>query len=97
VTDGEGQRLDLFLWQARFFKSRTLAKEIIAASRVRINGQPVSRPGRLVVPGDVLTFPQGNAIRVVKITALPTRRGPAPEAQSCYSDIPPLASAPPQG
>ncbi len=80
-------RLDKWLWQARFFKSRTLAAEVIAEGHVRVNGTRISRPGRDVSEGDTLTFPQGNRIRVVRITALGIRRGPATEAQALYVDL----------
>ena len=82
-------RLDKWLWQARFFKSRTLAAEVIAEGHVRVNGTRVSRPGRDVMEGDTLTFPQGSRIRVVRITALGQRRGPATEAQMLYLDLEP--------
>jgi ribosome-associated heat shock protein Hsp15 len=89
-------RLDKWLWQARFFKSRTLAAEVIAEGHVRVNGTRISRPGREVSAGDTLTFPQGARIRVVRITALGQRRGPATEAQGLYLDLDPSA-APPDG
>lgn len=85
-------RLDKWLWQARFFKSRTLAAEVIAEGHVRVNGTRVSRPGRDVTEGDTLTFPQGSRIRVVRITALGQRRGPATEAQGLYLDLDPSAA-----
>jgi len=87
-------RLDKWLWQARFFKSRGLAAEVIEAGHVRVNGTRISRPGRDVTEGDTLTFPQGDRIRVVRILALGLRRGPAPEAQALYLDLD--ASAAPQ-
>ena len=77
-------RLDKWLWQARFFKTRALAAEVIEAGHVRVNGTRVSRPGRDISTGDVLTFPQGTRIRVVRILALGQRRGPATEAQALY-------------
>lgn len=80
-------RLDKWLWQARFFKSRSLAAEVIEAGSVRVNGTRVSRPGRDVGEGDTLTFPQGGRIRVVRVLALGLRRGPAPEAQALYLDL----------
>jgi ribosome-associated heat shock protein Hsp15 len=80
-------RLDKWLWQARFFKTRALAAAEVADGHVRVNGTPVSRPGRDISPGDVLTFPQGTRIRVVRITALGYRRGPATEAQDLYTDL----------
>ena len=82
-------RLDKWLWQARFFKSRGLAAEVIEAGSVRVNGSRVTRPGRDVGEGDTLTFPQGARIRVVRITALGQRRGPALEAQALYLDLEP--------
>lgn len=88
-------RLDKWLWQARFFKSRGLAAEIIVAGSVRVNGTRVTRPGRDVGAGDTLTFPQGQRIRVVRITALGYRRGPATEAQALYVDLAPQDAADP--
>lgn len=79
-------RLDKFLFQARFFKTRPLAQQLVQKGRVRVNGDRVSKPGRLVRPGDVLTFPAGSAVRVITILALPERRGPASEARLLYHD-----------
>lgn len=80
------QRLDKWLWQARFYKTRTLAARTVTAGRVRVNGEKASKPALLVVPGDSLTFPTGDRIRVVEILALAERRGPASEAQALYTD-----------
>ena len=88
-------RLDKWLWQARFFKSRNLAAELIEAGSVRVNGTRVSRPGRDVCEGDTLTFAQGSRIRLVRITALGQRRGPATEAQGLYVDLDPQDGADP--
>ena len=82
-------RIDKWLWQARFFKTRGLAAATVETGHVRVNGQPISKPGRDVTPGDTLTFPQGNRIRLVRVTALGQRRGPATEAQSLYLDLDP--------
>lgn len=87
---GDGRiRLDKWLWQARFFKSRSLAAGVVAAGHLRVNGQPVDKPAHAVAPGEVLTFAQGERIRVVRILAIGTRRGPAPEAQALYADLAP--------
>ena len=80
-------RLDKWLCQARFFKSRGLAAEVIEAGHVRVNGTRTSRPGRDILEGDTLTFPQGDRIRLVRVLALGQRRGPAPEAQALYLDL----------
>ncbi len=83
----EGIRLDKWLWQARFFKSRSLSAAQVSAGRVRVNGQPVAKPAQVLRPGDVLTFAQGSRIRVVRVLAPAERRGPASEAQGLYDDL----------
>ncbi len=80
-------RLDKWLWQARFLKSRNLAAKLCAGSRVRVNRRPIDKPSAQVRTGDVLTFPLGNHIRVVRIVALGSRRGPAVEARTLYEDL----------
>ena len=87
-------RLDKWLWQARFFKSRPLACEMIAEGHLRLNGNRCLKPGHQVGEGDTLTFPQGRAIRVIRVLALSDRRGPAQEAQLLYHDLAPTADAP---
>ncbi|MDH3229050.1 MAG: RNA-binding S4 domain-containing protein [Alphaproteobacteria bacterium] len=83
-------RIDKWLWHARFFKSRSLANAMVAAGRLRVNSQPISKPHHQVRPGDVLTFPQARRIRVVEVAVIGTRRGPAAEAQTLYADLAPL-------
>lgn len=85
------QRLDKWLWQARFFKTRGLAAHEVSAGHVRVNGEKASKPAAQIKTGDVLTFTQGNRVRVVEIRALSVRRGPAPEAQALYDDQSPAA------
>jgi ribosome-associated heat shock protein Hsp15 len=80
-------RLDKWLWQARFFRTRAIAMAEISAGHVRVNGQRVSKPGRAVGTGDTLTFAQGDRIRLVRIVALGTRRGPFEEARHLYLDL----------
>ncbi|ANT61132.1 MULTISPECIES: RNA-binding S4 domain-containing protein [Roseobacteraceae] len=81
-------RLDKWLWQARFFKTRSLSAKAIGAG-LRVNGTNVSKPAFNVGPGDVLTFSQARQVRVIKVLALGERRGPAPEAQQLYEDLDP--------
>ena len=80
-------RLDKWLWHARFFKTRGLAAQLVAKGRLRVNTAVVSKAHYRVRPGDVLTFPQGAQIRIVRVLAIGTRRGPAPEAQALYEDV----------
>lgn len=82
-------RLDKWLWFARFFKTRSLAATRVAAGDVRVNGERVTKRATTITPGDVLTFSQGRAVRIIEVTALGTRRGPAPEAQTLYTDMSP--------
>jgi len=88
-------RLDKWLWHARFFKTRTLAARQVAGAHVRVNGVKTAKPAQKVGAGDTLTFPQGDRIRVVRIVALGTRRGPAAEAQALYDDLSPPRDAAP--
>ena len=55
-----------------------------------MNSDKISKPAFTVGPGDTLTFPQGETIRVVRVVAIGTRRGPAPEAQQLYDDLTPV-------
>lgn len=58
---------------------------------MRVNGVKITKTATPVTPGDVLTFAQARAIRVVQIEALTNRRGPATEAQMLYTDMTPEA------
>jgi ribosome-associated heat shock protein Hsp15 len=80
-------RLDKWLFHARFFKSRDLAQDCVESGHLRLNAQRCKKPGHGVVVGDVLTFPQGGQIRVVRVLALAQRRGPATVAQALYCDL----------
>ena len=82
-------RLDKWLWQARFFKTRALAAGVVKSGHVRVNGNRAGKPAQMVRPGDVLTFTQAERVRVVRIVAPGVRRGPAPEAQALYDDLSP--------
>lgn len=89
-------RVDKWLWQARFFKTRGRAGEAVASGALRLNGERVAKPAQGVRPGDVLTFSQGRRIRVIRIEALGQRRGPAAEAAALYTDLDPAPAAPPE-
>ena len=85
----EKLRADKWLWQARFFKTRSLSAKLITGSHLRVNSDKVVKASATVKVGDVLTFPQGNHIRVIQIDGIGTRRGPAFEAQALYTDLSP--------
>jgi ribosome-associated heat shock protein Hsp15 len=82
-------RLDKWLWYARFFKTRGLATKVIAGGRLRLDGEVMTKPHRAALVGQVLTFAQGSRVRVIKILALGSRRGPADEASLLYEDLAP--------
>jgi len=86
---GQSLRVDKWLWYARFFKSRTLAARMCGARALRINGTRVTKAHHALKAGDVLTFPLGRQIRVIRVCALGTRRGPATEARTLYEDLDP--------
>ncbi len=88
-------RIDKWLWQARFFKTRSLAAKQVTAGHVRINGQRALKPAQAVGPEDVLTFSQGRVVRVIRVEKLGDRRGPAPEAQTLYTDLTECRDEPP--
>lgn len=81
------ERLDKWLWHARFFKTRSLAQRVCEAGKVRINGERTKKAHQQVRPGDVLTFAQARRIRVIQVCAIGIRRGPAPEAATLYMDM----------
>jgi ribosome-associated heat shock protein Hsp15 len=84
-------RIDVWLWRARFFKTRSLAARIVEDGGVRLlRGQsraPVDKPSRHVRSGDVLSFAQGSNWIAVRVEALGQRRGPAVEARALYSAL----------
>lgn len=89
----ESLRIDKWLWHARFFKTRTLAAKVVSAGHVRVNAARVKKPSSSIKVGDGLSFMQGRTLRIVRISALGDRRGPAAEAQALYSDLTPEPEA----
>jgi ribosome-associated heat shock protein Hsp15 len=77
-------RIDKLLWFLRFARSRSVAQGIAQQGHVRLNGKRIDKAHQNVSAGDVLTLPLAQRVLVIEVLALPERRGPAPEAQSCY-------------
>ena len=96
----EIQRLDRWLFHARIFKSRALARRFCEAGKMRINRRRTHKAHHPLRPGDVLSFALGERVRVLRVRALGARRGPAGEARQLYDDIaneePAAASWPPR-
>lgn len=82
---GTAQRLDTWLWAARFYKTRSLAKEAIEGGKVRLNGHP-AKPAAKVRPGDELDVNRSGEHWQVRVLALNEQRRPASEAQGLYEE-----------
>lgn len=78
-------RLDLWLWAARFFKTRSLAKQAIETGKVEIGGQR-AKPSRSVHAGDALAIVRGEETFRVEVVGLSDTRGPAKAAQALYRE-----------
>lgn len=81
------QRLDKWLWFARFARTRGAAQELVEAGRVRIDGRRVTSPAHAIKLGDVLTIAAPHVTMVVKLTGLGTRRGDAASAAALYETL----------
>jgi ribosome-associated heat shock protein Hsp15 len=81
------QRLDKWLWFARFAKSRTLAAKLVASGFVRVNGQRAENAAKAIAVGDVITLALARSTLVVRVEGLGQRRGPAPEARLLYVNL----------
>jgi ribosome-associated heat shock protein Hsp15 len=90
----EALRLDKFLWFARIVKTRALAQSLAEQGRLRISGRVADRAHTPVRVGDVLSFAMRGEVRVLRVEALPVRRGPPAEARALYTELPegPLTS-----
>ena len=84
---GASMRLDRFLRFVRFARTRSAAQALAAHSRLRIDGRPIDRAHTPVRIGNILTLLHNDRVRVIRVAALPIRRGPAPEARACYEDL----------
>ncbi|AXJ96896.1 RNA-binding S4 domain-containing protein [Sphingomonas sp. FARSPH] len=80
-------RLDRFLWFVRLAKTRERAQDMACDGHLRIDGRAIDRAHAPVRVGNILTFALNGEVRVLRVEALPARRGPAPEARACYQDL----------
>jgi ribosome-associated heat shock protein Hsp15 len=87
TEDRDWQRLDKWLWCARFLRHRPDCARLVAEGFLRINRQPTDKPHARLRVGDVVTLPLRGAVRVVEVRALAARRGPAGEAALLYREI----------
>ncbi|MBY0582365.1 MAG: RNA-binding S4 domain-containing protein [Sphingomonas sp.] len=84
---GGAMRIDRFLWFARLTKTRTAAQALASAGGLRLDGRRIDRAHVPVRVGSVIAFMQADRVRIVRICALPIRRGPPGEAQAMYDDL----------
>ena len=85
--DHDWQRLDKWLWCARFLKARSDCTRLAAEGLIRINRQPTDKAHARLRIGDILTVPVHGSVRVVRVVSLALRRGPAAEARMLYEEI----------
>lgn len=81
----EGVRLDKWLWAARFYKTRAIAREMVEGGKVHYNGQR-SKPSKIVELNAMLTLRQGNDEKTVKVLAITEQRRPATDASQLYEE-----------
>ena len=85
-------RIDVWLWRARFAKTRSAAAAMVEAGRVRLTHHGaqarLDKPSRSVHVGDVLLFPAGSRLVEIEVVGFGDRRGPAQEARSLYREVP---------
>jgi len=94
MADPGVMRLDRFLWFARLAKTRSAAQALAEAGMLRLDGRRIDRAHANVRIGSVLAFPLHGRVRVLRVEALPTRRGPAAEAATLYTSLESFASNP---
>ena len=80
-------RLDRYLFFIRLVKIRTLAQGLIEQGHVRLDGKRVAKSAEEVRTGSIIALPLNGEVRVLRVTAIPLRRGPAAEARLAYQEI----------
>lgn len=84
---GERARLDKWLWCSRFYKTRSLAAQAIAAGKAHLNGERV-KPAHAVRLGDTISVVFHGVVAEFKVLSIPARRGPAAQSQMHYVETP---------
>ena len=84
-------RVDVWLWRARFFKTRALAAKMVEEGRLRLTHAGaetrLDKPSRAVHPGDLLVFVLGGRLTAIRVDGVGERRGPPAEARTLYSTL----------
>lgn len=83
------QRIDKWLWHARFFKTRSIAQKQVTTGKVRVDSEKISSPSRKVLPGNILTITMSRDIKIIEIVGIADKRGPYIQAQLLYNNLTP--------
>lgn len=94
---GQSQRLDKWMWFARVTKTRTLAAELIAGGKVRVNGERVEKTAAQVKLGDMVSLVTRERMRIVVVRGIAQRRGAAQVAAALFEDKTPARERPADG
>lgn len=86
MTEPDAQRLDKWLWHARFARTRGAAQQLARSGHVRVNRDKVREPSRLVRPGDVLTLGLRRGVRVIRVLKIAERRDSFELARLLYDE-----------
>jgi ribosome-associated heat shock protein Hsp15 len=81
------ERIDKWLFCARFYRTRSLAQAAASSGRVRLNGNRVEKPAQPLKPGDILTICSSGRVMALKVLAMAERRGPATVARTLYEIV----------
>jgi len=81
------QRIDRWLWHARFVRTRGAAAAITEAGYIRINGARINAPGRMIRTGDIITVALDRGVRVVRVTGFAERRGAPESVAALYQEV----------
>ena len=91
MSEAASCRVDVWLWRARFFRSRSLAQKFVESGAVRLTRdgreRRLDRASRPVQVGDLLVFALGARLLAVRVSELGIRRGPAAEARGLYASL----------
>ena len=87
MSGAEAQRIDKWLWHARFARTRTAAQRLIEDGHIRVNREKVSASSRAVRVGDVLTIALARGVRVIRVLGISERRGSATAAAELFGDL----------
>jgi ribosome-associated heat shock protein Hsp15 len=87
AEDRDWQRLDKWLWCARFLRQRADCAALVGQGGIRVNRQPTDKAHLKLRVGDVITLPLRDDVRVIRVLGLAPRRGPAAEARLLYEEV----------